>query len=116
MAIHVIIKRKVKQGHQAKELVPLLLQMRSLAIYQPGYISGETLCDIEHPGECLVISTWETVEDWNKWVHSIERAKMDQKIETLTGDKTEYRIYSPMIPGTIADKMPRRQAEYSING
>ena len=64
MAIHVIIKRKVKQGHQSKELVPLLLQMRSLAMYKPGYISGETLCDIEHPGECLVISTWEIIEDW----------------------------------------------------
>ena len=116
MAIHVIIKRKVKQGHQAKELVPLILQMRSLAMYQPGYISGETLCDIEHPGECLVISTWETVEDWNKWVHSQERARMDQKIETLTGEKTEYHIYSPMVPGTIAEKMPHKQAEYSING
>ena len=116
MAIHVIIKRNVKQGHQAKELVPLLLQMRSLAIYQPGYISGETMCDIEHPGECLVISKWETVEDWNKWIHSKERARMDQKIETLTGDKTEYRIYSPMIPRTIAEKMPRKPAEYSVIG
>jgi heme-degrading monooxygenase HmoA len=109
MSIHVIIKRKVKQGHQAKELVPLLLQMRSLAMYQPGYISGETLCDIDRPGECLVISTWQTVEDWNKWVHSQERAWMDQKIETLTGEKTEYRIYSPMVPGKIAEKMPHKQ-------
>jgi heme-degrading monooxygenase HmoA len=116
MSIHVIIKRKVKQGHQAKELVPLLLQMRSLAMYQPGYISGETLCDIERPGECLVISTWQTVGAWNKWVHSQERTRMDQKIETLTGEKTEYRIYSPMVPGKIAEKMPHKEAEYSING
>ncbi len=98
MAIHVIIKRNVKQGHQAKELVPFLLQMRSRAMYQPGYISGETLCDIERPGECLVISTWQTVDDWNRWVHSQDRAKMDKQIETLTGEKTEYRIYSPMVP------------------
>jgi len=116
MAIHVIIKRKVKQGHQAKELVPLILQMRSLAMYQPGYISGETLCDIENPGECLVISTWDSVEDWNKWVHSQERARMDQKMEALTGEKTEYHIYSPMVPGTIVEKMPQKQAEYSISG
>ena len=112
MAIHVIIKRKVKQGHQSKELVPLLLQMRSLAMYKPGYISGETLCDIEHPGECLVISRWETVEDWNKWARSQERAMMEGKIETLSGEKTEYHIYSPMVPGTIAEKATHRQAEY----
>jgi heme-degrading monooxygenase HmoA len=111
MAIHVFIKRKVKQGHLAKELVPLILRMRTLAMYQPGYISGETLCDIEHPGECIVISTWESVEDWNKWVRSQERTRMDQKMETITGEKTEYHIYSSMVPGTIFEKMPHNQAE-----
>ena len=44
MAIQVVIKRKVKQGRQAKELVPLILQMRTLAMCQPGYISAKTLC------------------------------------------------------------------------
>ena len=106
MATHVIIKRKVKQGHQAKELVPLVLKMRSLAMYQPGYISGETLCDIERPGECLVISKWENIEDWKKWVSSKEREVMEKKIETVTGEKTEYHIYSPMVQSTIAEKMP----------
>ena len=50
MAIQVIIQRNVKQGRQAKELVPLLLQMRALAIYQPGYISGETLPGYQQMG------------------------------------------------------------------
>ena len=98
MAIQVIIKRKVKQGRQAKELVPLILQMRVRAMDQPGYISGETLCDIERPGECLVISRWETAEDWNRWATSQERTRMEGKIETLTGVKSEYHIYSPMVP------------------
>ena len=97
MAIHVIIKRKVKQGSQAKELVPLILQMRVCAMYQPGYISGETLCDIENPEDCIVISRWETVGDWDNWVRSQERAEIDQKIEILTEEKSEYQIYSPMV-------------------
>ncbi len=111
MTIQVVIKRKVKPGHQAKELVPLILQMRALAMYQKGYISGETLCDVEHPGECLVISRWDTVEDWNKWAHSQERAIIDEKIEILTGEKAEHQIFSPMVPQTIAEKMTHRQAE-----
>ena len=115
MSIQVVIKRKVIQGRQAKELVPLILQMRSLAMYQPGYISGETLCDLEHPGECLVISRWETVEDWNKWAHSQDRAVMEGKIEALTGEKTEYHIYSPMVPRTNKDKAIHRQTESFIN-
>ena len=97
MAIQVIIKRKVKQGRQAKELVPLILQLRARATYQPGYISGETLSDTEHPGDCLVISRWETIEDWNNWVSNQERSEIDQKIESLTEEKSEYHIYSPMV-------------------
>ena len=110
MAFQVIIKRNVKQGRQAKELVPLILQMRASAIYQPGYISGETLCDIEHPGDCIVISKWETIEDWNKWVQNQTRVMIDQKIETLTGKKLEYHIYSSMGPQPLANKEPKRQA------
>ncbi len=98
MAIQVIIKRKIKQGRQAKELVPLLLQMRACAMYQPGYISGETLCDIEHPGDCLVISKWETVGDWHNWVRNQDRIAIEQKIEILTEEKSDYHIYSPMVP------------------
>ncbi len=97
MAIQVIIKRKIKQGHQAKEIVPLIRQMRIHAMHQPGYISGETLCDINHPGQCIVISKWETVEDWKRWSQSRERAAMDAKIESFTGESSEYHIYSYMV-------------------
>ena len=79
-------------------------------MYQPGYISGETLCDMEHPGECIVISKWETIEDWNRWVQNQTRAMIDQKIETLTGKKSEYRIYSSMTPQPLVEKEPKRQA------
>ena len=96
MAVKVIIKRRVKQGQQAKELVPLLLQLRSLAIKQPGYISSETLCDLENPGDCLVISRWETEGDWKSWKDSKERAKIDEKIESVAGENTQYNIYAPM--------------------
>jgi len=98
MAIDVMIKRKVKSGHQAKQLVPLLLKMRAMALNQPGYISGETLCEIDSPGECLVVSRWQTVEDWQRWVNSQDRAEIETKIESVTGEKSEYKIYAPMVP------------------
>ena len=104
MTIRVVIKRKVKQGQQAKELVPLILQLRARAMYQTGYISGETLYDIDHPGLCMVISNWKTVDDWNQWASNPERLKIDKRIETLTGEKTEYRIYSPFSVTTRTEK------------
>ncbi len=114
MGIHVIIKRKVKPGHAAKELVPLILQMRVLAMYQPGHISEETLCDREHPGECLVISRWETETDWENWTHNPERARIDHQIERLTGQKTEYHTYSPMVPRADTEKETLQQVDCII--
>lgn len=115
MAVHIVIKRKVKQGRQAKELVPFLLKMRILAMHQPGYISGETLCDIERPGDCVVISSWERVEDWNTWYNSPERKRMEQQIENLTGEKAECHIYSPMVLGSIADVSTTSKAERKVS-
>ena len=100
MAIDVMIKRKVKPGRQARELVPLILHLRALATYQPGYISGTTLSNLEHPDECLVVSRWESIDDWNRWRQSSQRTVIEQKIEALTGEKTEYNLYAPMVAHT----------------
>jgi heme-degrading monooxygenase HmoA len=100
MVIDVMIKRRVEQGRQAKELVPLILHLRTLATYQPGYISGTTLSNLEHPDECLVVSRWESIDDWNRWRQSKERSAIERKIEMLIGEKTEYNVYAPMVADT----------------
>jgi len=97
MAIEVLIKRRVKQGPQARKVVPLILRMRALATFQPGYISGETLCNLDNPEDCLVISRWESREYWETWFYSKERSEIQKKIEQITGEKTEYTIYAPMV-------------------
>jgi hypothetical protein len=40
---------------------------------------------------------------------------MESKIETFAGKKTEYDVYAPMVPQTIAEKATRRQTECIIN-
>ena len=97
MPVSVMIKRKVKQGEQARKLIPILLQLRALATYQPGYISGETLRNIEHPEECLVISHWETLADWKNWLQSKDREAINNRIEALAEERTEYNIYEIMV-------------------
>jgi hypothetical protein len=39
--IDVIIKFEVSAGHQEKQLVPLILKLRVMALNQPGYIYGQ---------------------------------------------------------------------------
>ena len=97
MSIEVMIKRKVKQGPHAGKLVPLILQLRALATYHPGYISGKTLYNVENPEDCLVISEWQSLEHWYSWMKSEKRAEIQSKIDELTGERTEYSIYAPMV-------------------
>lgn len=97
MSIEVMIKRKIKQGPQARNLVPLILQLRAHATYQPGYISGRTLYNVENPEDCLVISEWQTLEDWYNWMKSKQRTEIQNKIDTITGEATEYNIFAPMV-------------------
>ena len=92
MSIKIIIKRKVPKDME-KELLPLIKELRILTTKQEGYISGETLDRVDKPGQSLVISTWQSVEDWNNWANSTERKAIQDNIDKLLGEKTEYELY-----------------------
>ena len=93
MAVKVIIKRIVPQN-KVEALKPLLQSLRNQAMQQPGYISGETFKRIDRPGESLVISTWQSMEDWGVWVISNERRSIQEQIDNLLGEKTKFEIYT----------------------
>ena len=88
---------------KAKEVAPLIVKLRSLATIQPGYICGETLNCIDPPGrsQYLVRSTWNSVEDWKKWLQSKERIAINEQIDQLSREKSEYEIYEPLVGGII---------------
>ena len=92
MAVKIIINRKVSREKE-KKLRPLLIQLRALATAQPGYISGETLRNVDRPEEYLVISMWQSVNNWKAWASSKKRAEIQEKIDVLLGTKTEYNLY-----------------------
>jgi heme-degrading monooxygenase HmoA len=92
MTVKILIKRNVLEKNVI-ELTLLLKRLRSLTLNQPGYISGETLKRIDKPNECMVISTWRSVEDWNKWVNNENRVKIQTEVDQLLGQETEYAVY-----------------------
>jgi heme-degrading monooxygenase HmoA len=67
--------------------------MRALAMEQPGYISGETLVNLDHPGEYMVLSTWTTIEQWKSWLADSRRTAIQLEIDALLGSVTEFKIY-----------------------
>ena len=92
MAVKIFIKRLIPPD-KAAQVMPLFQNLRSLAMDQPGYIFGETLHSIDSPGEIVVISTWQTVNEWQNWVANKERLKIQHQIDMLLGKNTQYEVY-----------------------
>ncbi len=92
MAVKVFIKRRVPED-KARDMVPLFRKMRSLAMNQSGYISGETLRNMNDPEEYIVISSWQSSDEWVAWLKSTDRQEIQSEIDTLLGGQTQYEIY-----------------------
>ena len=92
MTVKIFIKRKVSPTN-ASELTVLLKKLRSLTLSQSGYIYGETLKRVDQQDESMVISTWRSLDDWNGWVKNGERIAIQDEIDRLLGEKTEYAVY-----------------------
>jgi heme-degrading monooxygenase HmoA len=93
MAVKILITRTVPID-MAMQMIGLFKEMRSLALTQPGYISGETLRSDDRPDVYLVISTWQSAGDWEKWLLSRKRQEIQGKIDALLGGNTSYEMFS----------------------
>lgn len=92
MTIKVFIKRYVKKGKTADTLA-LLNEVRSQALKQSGYISGETLVNHYDPCNIAVVSTWQSIEDWIRWQESDARAAKEDQLENLQEGPANFEIY-----------------------
>lgn len=92
MAVKILIRRRVPVA-KAKEIITLFRQMRILATAQLGYISGETLRSMDDPEEFLIISTWQSAQEWERWIQTQERKEVQARIDQLLGGETKYERY-----------------------
>jgi len=89
--IRVMIERKVKAG---KDLSALLVELRVAAItHFKGYFGGETLINLEDKSTVVVLSTWRSIEDWERWANSKTRTRLYEQIEPLLEEKPKVRIF-----------------------
>jgi len=92
MTVKIFIKRNVLPDN-ILELTVLLKKLRALTLSQSGYIYGETLKRVDAENECLVISTWRSLDDWDTWLHDRRRISIQDEIDELLGEKTDYSVY-----------------------
>jgi heme-degrading monooxygenase HmoA len=91
MAVRVVIQRWVRYGREA-ELRRLLEHMRTQALSQPGFISGETLRSPNDPSLWVVISSWETMADWQRWAQGPDRPEFESRIAHLIEGPTQVLV------------------------
>ena len=96
MAVHVVIKRRFRMN-QPDKLVPLMVEMNKRAQRQPGYISTNTLQSREDPDDYMVVSVWESEDDWKAWFVNPERKSIQDDIDSLIGERTFYEVFEPVF-------------------
>ena len=92
MTVKIVIRRKVPKIRE-KELLPLIKELRIATTRQAGYISGETLRKLDAHDEFLIISTWQSSNDWERWMKTDERRNIQDKVDSLLGGATQYEIF-----------------------
>lgn len=89
--IRAIIERKAKGG---VNIFPRLREIRIAAVMHfQGYLGGETLVNTEDSSDIIVISSWESLADWKRWVSSKSRTELYEKIEPLLQEKPRVRTF-----------------------
>jgi len=91
--IRVIIERRFQAGRET-ELENLLVELRSRAMAQPGYVSGETLRSLDDPSLWVVLSTWLDASLWKAWEASPERKEIEDRIGRIASAAAKVSAFS----------------------
>lgn len=92
MAIKVVHQRKIRAENK-EELGTLLAKLRTAAVSQTGYLSGETLVALDDQDSHLVISNWQTLQDWRAWENNPERRVLIAQIDMLLVEPATVRVF-----------------------
>jgi heme oxygenase (mycobilin-producing) len=99
MAVKVLITRQF-QDDKIKEAFKLLMELRSLATLQIGYVSGQTLISADDPNKLVVISTWISRNRWEKWQANRKRKDALKKMQSLLKSPEDVEVF------LVGEKIP----------
>ena len=88
--VRLIIEHKATDP---EKLMEVIRNTRNDAMKQRGYITGETLVSIDDPSIVLVITTWQSQQDWNAWDTSAKRQEWNKKINQYLAEPFKVRAF-----------------------
>ena len=89
--IRVIIERFIAESLEAnyEDTAKETLQK---AIRAPGFISGESLKDIQNSRHRFILCNWRSIQDWQIWQQSKERKDMMDKLNLMLEKDEKFTI------------------------
>jgi len=79
-----------------KDVEPILMQLRSHAMQYPGFVGAENLVSEEDLSVVIMISTWETVENWRTWVESRRTRDLLRQAKAVVMQAARITTYRTM--------------------
>lgn len=79
MTVKIITEWKFKED-PFPEGLRAVNEFKVKAMQQKGYISGETLVDLEDNQKVVVLFVWSNLDGWNAWANSLERSKLENEL------------------------------------
>jgi heme-degrading monooxygenase HmoA len=82
------------------DLEPVLLKLKSHAMQYQGFQGMENLVSEENASVVAMVSTWESLEDWNSWAQSTITREVLRQAKTLLMEEprvTTYKMFAPSI-------------------
>ena len=88
--VKVIIGYKVKPN---KDVLPMLLKLRSHAMTYPGYVGSENLRNNKDVSIVAIITTWEGVEYFRDWEKSRARLAILKECRDCLAEEPKITMY-----------------------
>jgi len=95
MAIKVAISRKITKS-QKTAVQKILAALTTLAVSQPGYLSGECLVSMEDPEDHLTLCSWHSRADWERFSNLPRAKELHDQVDQLLDRPTIHRFYQEL--------------------
>lgn len=92
MSVKIFIYRSIAK-EQEPIVRPFLKQLRQYALETKGYISGESLISGDNLEEHLIISSWESLDNWESFLEKEEANNIRYQIDQILGHESVFKIY-----------------------
>ncbi|MCZ2809717.1 MAG: antibiotic biosynthesis monooxygenase [Candidatus Bathyarchaeota archaeon] len=79
-----------------RNIEPILMQLRSCALQYSGFVDAEFMVSEEDHSVGVMISTWETMENWRTWAGSKGTLEVLQRAKTSVTGAPRITAYRTM--------------------